>query len=93
MARLPRHTGGICRGIKAQHALFGAPWSLTNQNGQALFFYLATSGQAFTRDYLAALHWGDAAVRNARHSLRSSLYKLREALRRLCYTVCDGTAA
>jgi DNA-binding SARP family transcriptional activator len=59
----------------------GVPWSLTNQKAQALFFYLATTGQVFTRDYLAALLWGDAAVRNARHSLRSSLYKLREALR------------
>ena len=59
----------------------GVPWSLTNRKAQALFFYLATTGKSFTRDHLAALLWGDADVRSARHSLRSSLYKLREALR------------
>src|SRR5262249_30661841 len=47
------------------------------------FFYLAASGQTFTRAHLAVLLWGDAAANNARHSLRSSLYKLREALRDL----------
>lgn len=59
----------------------GAAWPLASQKAQALFYYLAITGQAYTRDHLTALLWGDAAVSDARHSLRSSVYKLRQALR------------
>jgi DNA-binding SARP family transcriptional activator len=59
------------------------PWSLASQKAQALLFFLATNRQAQSRDYLTALLWGDTVLNNARHSLRSSLYKLRQALHAL----------
>jgi DNA-binding SARP family transcriptional activator len=58
----------------------GAAVPLANQKARALLFYLAAQRQPFTRDYLAALLWSDASVASARHSLRSALYKLRQAL-------------
>src|SRR4029453_13805858 len=39
------------------------------------------TGRAHTREHLATLMWGEAARPNARHSLRSSLYHIRQALR------------
>lgn len=55
--------------------------NLTSQKAQALLYYLAATGQPHTRDYLTALLWGDAMLSDARHSLRSTLHKLRQALR------------
>lgn len=56
---------------------------LPHQKSQALLYYLAASQKAYTRDHLAALLWGDVSLNDARHSLRSALYKLRQALRAL----------
>lgn len=69
-------------------ALLGAPHvergpaapALASQKARALLYYLAAGRQAHSRDHLTALLWGDAALANARHSLRSTLYKLRQAL-------------
>jgi DNA-binding SARP family transcriptional activator/predicted ATPase len=61
--------------------LAGAPLALHSQKARALLFYLAATGRAHTREHLAALLWGEAARPNARHSLRSSLYHIRQALR------------
>jgi DNA-binding SARP family transcriptional activator/lipopolysaccharide biosynthesis regulator YciM len=55
-------------------------WSLRDQKATALLFYLAVTGRAQRRDHLANLLWGDSPYTNARHSLRSSLYHLRQAL-------------
>ncbi len=70
--------------------LFGVPeiriagtlLPLHHQKAQALLYYLAASGRSSTRDYLAALLWSEALDGNARHSLRSSLYHVRQALHR-----------
>jgi DNA-binding SARP family transcriptional activator len=59
------------------------PLALASQKAQALLYYLAASRQAASRDHLTALLWGESALANARHSLRSSLYKLRQALQQL----------
>ncbi len=61
--------------------LAGAPLALHSQKARALLFYLAATGRAHTREHLATLLWGEAARHNARHSLRSSLYHIRQALR------------
>ncbi len=58
----------------------GVPWSVPHLKAQALLYYLAASRQPYTRDHLSALLWGDAELSNARHSLRSTLYRLRQAL-------------
>jgi DNA-binding SARP family transcriptional activator len=55
-------------------------WILRDQKATALLFYLAATGRAFSRDHLATLLWGDSPESNARHSLRSSLYHVRQAL-------------
>jgi DNA-binding SARP family transcriptional activator/predicted ATPase len=57
-----------------------APLALNNQKAKALLYYLATTGQAHTRDHLATLLWSESPESNARHSLRSSLYHIRHAL-------------
>ncbi len=59
----------------------GRPLALNNQKAWALLFYLAATGQPHTRDHLTALLWGESPASDARHSLRSSLYRLRQALR------------
>jgi DNA-binding SARP family transcriptional activator len=64
----------------AQIEVAGVPLALHHQKARALLCYLAATGQAHTRDHLAALLWSDALEKNARHSLRSSLYHLRQAL-------------
>jgi DNA-binding SARP family transcriptional activator/tetratricopeptide (TPR) repeat protein len=61
--------------------LAGTPLALHSQKARALLFYLAATGHAHTREHLATLLWSEAASRNARHSLRSSLYHIRQALR------------
>ena len=58
----------------------GAPFAIHDQKARALLFYLAATGRAFTRDHLASLLWSESPDQNARHSLRSSLYHLRQAL-------------
>lgn len=59
----------------------GVALPLSSQKAQALLYYLAATGQPHTRDYLTALLWGDTILSDARHSLRSTLHKLRQALR------------
>ncbi len=55
-------------------------WHLHDQKAWALLFYLAASGRSQSRDHLATLLWGESLESNARHSLRSCLYRLRNAL-------------
>ncbi len=59
----------------------GSPLALNNQKARALLFYLAATGRPHTRDHLAALLWSESSDSDARHSLRSDLYRLRQALR------------
>src|SRR6266487_4522631 len=58
----------------------GMPLALNHQKASALLFFLAATGKAHTRDYLATLLWGETSASEARHSLRSSLYHLRQAV-------------
>ena len=58
----------------------GVPVVLHHQKARALLYYLAASGRSHTRDHLATLLWSELAESNARHSLRSSLYHIRQAL-------------
>ncbi len=58
----------------------GVPLALHHQKARALLLYLAATGHAHTRDHLAALLWSDTPEKNARHSLRSTLYQVRQAL-------------
>jgi DNA-binding SARP family transcriptional activator len=59
----------------------GRPLTLNHLKARALFFFLAATGRSHTRDYLATLLWSEAGSSEAHHSLRSSLYRLRQALR------------
>jgi DNA-binding SARP family transcriptional activator len=61
--------------------LAGVPLALHSQKARALLFYLAATARSHTREHLATLLWSEAARHNARHSLRSSLYHIRQALR------------
>jgi len=61
-------------------SIAGVPLVLHHQKARALLYYLAASGRSHTRDHLAALLWSESAESNARHSLRSSLYLMRQAL-------------
>lgn len=58
----------------------GLPLVLHHQKARALLYYLAVSGRPSSRDHLASLLWSESLEGNARHSLRSSLYHLRQAL-------------
>ena len=58
----------------------GTPLLLHDQKARALLYYLAATGQPRSRDYLASLLWSESLESNARHSLRSSLYHMRQAL-------------
>src|SRR6266536_5468112 len=58
----------------------GVPLVLHNHKAKALLYYLAATGRSHTRDHLATLLWSESPESNARHSLRSSLYHLRQAL-------------
>lgn len=58
----------------------GTPLLLHDQKARALLYYLAAMGRPRARDYLASLLWSESLESNARHSLRSSLYHLRQAL-------------
>jgi len=59
----------------------GTPLVLNHLKAWALLFYLAATGQSHTRDHLATLLWSESPGSDVRHSLRSSLYRLRQALR------------
>jgi DNA-binding SARP family transcriptional activator/predicted ATPase len=59
----------------------GTPLAVNHQKARALLFYLAVTGGQHTRDHLATLFWGDSDATGARHSLRSTVYLLRRALR------------
>lgn len=59
----------------------GIPLVINHIKSRALLFYLAATRQPQTRDHLATLLWGESGQREAYHSLRSSLYHLRQALR------------
>ncbi|MFL5588382.1 MAG: AAA family ATPase [Ktedonobacteraceae bacterium] len=58
----------------------GVPLVLHHQKARAILYYLAATGRPHTRDHLATLLWSESPESNARHSLRSSLYHLRQAL-------------
>ncbi len=58
----------------------GVQLTVNHQKASALLFFLSASGKPHTRDYLATLLWGEAGASEARHSLRSSLYRLRQAI-------------
>src|SRR6266480_1586348 len=58
----------------------GVPLVLHNHKAKALLYYLAATGRSHTRDHLATLLWSESPESNARHSLRSSLYHIRQAL-------------
>ena len=58
----------------------GTPLLLHDAKARALLYYLAAMGRPRGRDYLASLLWSDSLESNARHSLRSSLYHMRQAL-------------
>jgi DNA-binding SARP family transcriptional activator len=60
--------------------LSGRPLALNHQKASALLFFLAATGKPHTRDYLATLLWGETGASEARHSLRSSLYRLRQGI-------------
>src|SRR5512136_2100222 len=59
----------------------GSPLALNNQKARALLYYLAATGRPHTRDHLATLLWSESSDSDARHSLRSDLYRLKQALR------------
>ncbi len=54
--------------------------ALHDYKARALLFYLVVTGQSHARDHLAALLWSESPDSNARHSLRTSLYHLRQTL-------------
>src|SRR6266700_5976905 len=59
----------------------GVPLILNHLKARALLYYLAATGSLHTRDHLATLLWSESPESNARHSLRSSLYHIRQALK------------
>jgi len=71
----------ICVIGPPQIEIEGRPLTLNHLKAKALLYYLAASGQPLTRETLATLLWSESGPEEARHSLRSSLYHLRQALR------------
>jgi DNA-binding SARP family transcriptional activator/predicted ATPase len=59
----------------------GAPLDLQQQKARALLFYLSATGRAQARDHLATLLWSESDAPEAHHSLRSTLYLIRRALK------------
>ena len=57
-----------------------APLPITSQKAQALFYYLISNRQAHSREKLATLFWGETSERQAKGSLRNTLYELRRDL-------------
>jgi DNA-binding SARP family transcriptional activator/predicted ATPase len=60
--------------------LDGAPLVLNHVKARALLYFLAASGERHGRDYLASLLWSEAGTSEAHHSLRSAVYRLRQAI-------------
>src|SRR5512142_1062345 len=58
----------------------GAPLVLNHLKARALLFYLAGTGERHGRDHLASLLWSEAGASEAHHSLRSTIYRLRQAV-------------
>ena len=56
------------------------PLPITSQKAQALFYFLISNRQAHSREKLAALFWGETSERQAKGSLRNTLYELRRDL-------------
>gem|GEM_PF-6633229 len=72
----------------------GLPLVLNHLKARALPFYLAATGQSHTRDLLTTLLWSESPPAGARHSLRSGIYRLRQALTTAGRTPsCPGAGA
>jgi DNA-binding SARP family transcriptional activator len=56
------------------------PLHISSQKAQALFYYLVSNRQAHSREKLATLFWGETGDRQAKGSLRNTLYELRRNL-------------
>jgi DNA-binding SARP family transcriptional activator len=70
----------ICLLGRPEAQIAGVPLVLHDQKARALIYYLAATGRSHTRDQLASLLWSESLESNARHSLRSSLYHIRQVL-------------
>ena len=68
----------------------GHPTIISSAKAQALFYYLIVTRQPQTRDKLAGLFWGDTPERQARGSLRNTLYTLRRAFDSLDPIIADN---
>jgi DNA-binding SARP family transcriptional activator/predicted ATPase len=76
---MPRLTLALLGGFRAR--LASAPLTLPTRKTQALLAFLALApGQAYPRDKLASLLWGDVPEPQARRSLRQSLFALRKTV-------------
>lgn len=68
--------------------LFGSPQithgdaliTIPSLKANALLYFLITSAQPHTRDKLATMFWGDTIEKQAKASLRNTLYELRRVL-------------
>ena len=56
------------------------PVRLAYAKAEALLYYLAVTGRAYSRAALAALLWGHSPDNQARNSLRNALYTIRRGL-------------
>jgi len=56
------------------------PLSIVYQKAQALFYFLISHRQPHSREKLATLFWGETSERQAKASLRNTLYELRRDL-------------
>src|SRR5262245_37069302 len=61
-------------------SLNGTPLQLGNRKARAILAYLALEGAALPRERVASMFWGESPERQARNSLRQTLFELREAL-------------
>jgi DNA-binding SARP family transcriptional activator/predicted ATPase len=76
---MPRLTLALLGGFRARFA--SAPLTLPTRKTQALLAFLSLApGQAYPRDKLASMLWGDVPEAQARRSLRQSLFALRKAM-------------
>src|SRR5262245_47042488 len=76
---MPRLTLSLLGGFRAR--LASAPLTLPTRKTQALLAFLSLApGQAYPRDRLASLLWGEMPEPQARRSLRQSLFALKKAV-------------
>src|SRR5262245_49002267 len=76
---MPRLRLALLGGFRAR--LESVPLTLPTRKTQALLAFLSLApGQAYPRDKLASLLWGDMPEPQARRSLRQSLFALRKAV-------------